>query len=156
MVLCLVVSPLFSQTPRSVLQKFKQADSIVLISHISIWDRLNVPHDSLKGDQCGLLCNGSLNESILLERKQLTFEQQKLLLKVISQPITAPPVDGGCFDPHHAILLYKNGNLSYIHICFSCGSSYASKDLSATFFYYNPLKKVFKTVGLNTDSRKQH
>ncbi len=150
-VLCSVFSSLLSQTPKSILQKFKQADSIVVISHISIWERINLPPDSIKGDRCGLFCNGTLNKSILLQRKQLTFEQRKNLLKVISQPITAPPVEGGCFDPHHALLLYKKGDLSYIHICFSCGSSVASKDLSATFFYYDPLKKFFKSVGLNTE-----
>jgi hypothetical protein len=45
--------------------------------------------------------------------------------------------DTKCFEPHHSILIFKNGNCSYIDICFHCRNYEISTNLSITTNFLN-------------------
>ena len=40
--------------------------------------------------------------------------------------------NGKCFIPHHAILIFKNQEISFIDICFGCSHLATSKDIKVS------------------------
>jgi hypothetical protein len=121
---------LFGQSLKQ-LDKFLKSDSIVIVSHEAT-DGVMIVNDStgkrVKPPQ--LLISDKLNDMIVKERKKLDSLNTGKLIKILKEPFEDKTIEeGNCFIPHHAILFYKKGKLSYIDICFGCRGFITSKDL---------------------------
>jgi len=123
----------FPQNTESRLSlKFKQADSVLLISHgdtkgYGFVDSLG---NSLPQPQ--LLVGNKPNYKIIKERKLINGQELSKLIEILtrsSKSNITTVITNGCFTPHHTIFLFKNGKTSYIDLCFMCRGFETSKDL---------------------------
>lgn len=117
----------------------RSADSIVIVSHDS-------PNMSLRDKKTGkyrqppnLIVNGQVSDSAVHERKRLS---RKSILE-LSQILTTPAVDdvmrSTCFQPRHAVVVYKNKRLAYLDICFDCYGLNSVGDMGSAIVF-NQLK----------------
>ena len=112
-------------------QIFSKSDSVIIVSHEAT-DGVLIVEDStgkrIKPPQ--LLISGKLNESIVKERRKLDSTHISKLTRILARPVADKTIEEGkCFIPHHAILIYKSGKISYLDICFGCRGFVTSKDL---------------------------
>lgn len=119
-----------------LIQKFKKADTILLVSHeatagVGIIDssgkRLPLP---------GLIVQGKPNYNIIKEQKIIKDAELDTLIQILSRPFEDSIIHiSKCFIPHHAIFIIKNGRVSYVDICFGCRGFVTSKDLSKMYAF---------------------
>jgi hypothetical protein len=126
LLLLILYVPGYSQGKNSGLSRlkaiFQTADSVLVVSHlatagIEILDEKTGTYT----DPQPLVQDNKLNESII--KKSIRVQQPQLdsLIALLSQPNpTTRTLGSRCFIPHHAIILYHTGNISYIDICFGC------------------------------------
>lgn len=115
-------------------QKLKNADTVLLVSHevtagIAIIDSVgkNIPLPKLLIDE-------KPNYSIFKEQKVLSGAQLDTFINIFTRPFESRTIEmGKCFMPHHAILIIKNGNTSYVDICFGCQRFDTSKDMQTLY-----------------------
>lgn len=133
---------LFSQMNNSLSLAFRKADSVFLISHKTVSSALDRPTESQK--KIELFTDGHLNDSIVTEKKLLTRQQIAELVSILRKPPpkNVPPSEGGCFDPHHAILLKTGGEISYMQICFNCRSYINSSNLEGVNFSFEKFEEL--------------
>jgi len=114
-----------------VSEKLKSADSILLISHVGS------EYDETKGDiMPEILIEQKLNTNIIKERKKLTGKSINSLIDILSLPTNNDSIfRSRCFDPHQAILIFKNTKISYIDMCFHCWGLRTSDDLNEIIGY---------------------
>jgi hypothetical protein len=131
-----ITGPLRSQ-PRNekwLVSEFKNADSILLISHEPTMGSTDDFVDSSSGksiDLPKLIIKCKLNRQIIKEEKVIHGSEIDTLLKILIRPEEDSIIyQGGCFRPRQSIILLKNHKTSYIDICFHCGSYEVSKDLN--------------------------
>ena len=136
------------------LQKFLKSDSIVIVSHEAT-DGVPIVEDSagerIKPPQ--LLFSGKLNDTIIKERKRLDPLFSNRLVKILSRPFEDKTIiEGSCFNPHHAILFYNKGNISYIDLCFGCHVFVTTKNLDFIDSFdkkkWRQLEDFFKGLGV--------
>jgi len=132
-----LITPLitFSQNEKGIwlTNKFKSADTILLVSH-----KPNAGFTDQFSDKNGkqimlpkLIIAGKPNRKIITEQKVISGKEIDELIGILARPFKdSISSQGGCFTPHQAIFIIKNGKTSYIDICFHCGSYETSKDLS--------------------------
>jgi len=119
----------------ALLVHLRSADSIVIASHDS-------PNMQLMDKKTGkyrkppeLIINGQVNDSAIHERKRLSGRSIDELGKIL----TTHTVDNGiyttCFQPRHAVFIYKNGQLSYLDICFDCSGNTYKGDLGSPIIF---------------------
>ncbi len=118
-------SPADSIAVRKILNA---ADSVILASHHS-------PNQPIKDEKTGkylphfkLIENGSLNESIVQERKKLNKKEIQELGGILFSPAVADSIALPCFQPRNGVFAYYSGKLSYIDICFDCYGAAGSPD----------------------------
>ncbi len=109
-----------------ILSKFKNADSVVLASHISlirrISDELLVPYQ--------IVNKNVVNKTPLVEIFRILPIEADSLVKILIEINEDSLINEiKCFDPHHIILIYKNKKCSFIDICFGCRNFVTSKDI---------------------------
>lgn len=129
----------------------KEADSVVIVSHEST----NYPRTDRKTGKSlpspELTVNGTLNKSIVYERLKLTYTGVTLLDSIFSAPAGEPYAPMACFQPRHAVLLYKEGRLSFIDFCFDCFGYSSSNNLYRTIRFdahkWQKLYLFFKEQG---------
>ena len=110
------------------------AGSVIIVSHES------TTGISLPDEQTGkrmpipkLFKNGKLNYEIIHEKRNLSQPLIQKLAVVISRPFQDTVIEKGmCFEPHHAVIYYRNGKASYIDMCFGCRGIEVSKNLKIT------------------------
>lgn len=137
----------FGQISKDSLEsKIINADKIEIVSHEDLFvlfkyksekyknNYLKYRKDYLKYEKncCRTIVeNGKPNKSIIKERIKLDQKAIKELLLVLNnqkdKDSSAQP--HSCFEPHHAVLIYKNGNCSYLDICFGCLVYAVSEDI---------------------------
>ncbi len=128
-----------------------ESDSIIIVSHEST----NQPgKNSITGKTTpppALIIEGRPNKSIIHENKKLDSRSTLLLENIL----TASSADSGiamtCFQPRHAVFIYKNDSLSYFDFCFDCFNYSASSDISDRIIFdeikWKNLQNFFKSEG---------
>jgi hypothetical protein len=128
-------------------EKIRSADTILLVSHTGN------SFDTVKGEILPtLLVNGEINKKIIHEQNVLPNDSISTLVQILSMPTNEDDYSGAhCCDPHHAIFIIKNGQISYIDLCFHCFCVFTSKDLELIKGYNEPkweaLLSFFKKLG---------
>jgi hypothetical protein len=131
--------------------KIINADSIEITSHEDLFTSTlkdNKPYQYYSE----ILVNGKPNREIIKESKILNDSSKQKLLTLIN---TQTPKDSisyrpSCFNPHHSILIYKNGKCSFLDICFGCmgfsssGDFHFSNFILSTDIDWENLKNYFK------------
>lgn len=51
--------------------------------------------------------------------------------------------ESGCFDPHHAIIVYKNGRAEFIDVCFRCMKHIASSGFTKIDIRKDKILKLY-------------
>jgi hypothetical protein len=126
----------------SLANKISEADKVEILSH--------------KDSYWIVDSNGRLNESIIVERLELTKIEIEQLLEIInkSYPEEMPASRASCFDPHQAIALFKNGRYSAVDICFHCQQFSPTADILlsdaflSTWTNWEDLKNFFIRHGI--------
>jgi hypothetical protein len=111
--------------------QFRTADSIVLISHKSLHYNVRDIKDPRQIWR-HTVENGKINAALVLEKKKLDLQQSDDLLKTLLEPyLEKIPIDKAMcsFNPHHTIVLYHEGKISWIDICFDCDQYFRAGDL---------------------------
>jgi hypothetical protein len=129
---------LFSQEyAYKIEKKLREADSVVFVSHAATWGIAIV--DEKTGKRTAppkLIIKGKINESIIRERLVVKSSALDSLITVLARPFADSIIqEGNCYMPHHTLLLFKRGHLSYIEICFGCRRFSTSRDLSFFDFF---------------------
>jgi len=128
----ILLAPLlvFSQSNKQwLVEKFKNADTILLVSHkvnagITVTDEKTYKEIPLPA----LMVNGRPNKEIILEEQVIKDQDIDALLQILTQAGIATS-KGTCFIPRQSIFLFKNGQISFIDISFSCHAYNTSTDL---------------------------
>jgi hypothetical protein len=118
------------------------ADSVVLITHITV----NEYHDktdvelpgmmdttlSKKVTFLSLLQGNSINPAVVVQRQPLTKTEVGLFAAIVRKPVKHYRIGFVplCFEPHHAVLVYRNGRMSYVDLCFHCRELATSTDFN--------------------------
>ena len=126
---------LFAQKNGDTLaMRFQKADSLQIISH----ENLTIIDTSLGAINRLIVINNIPNEKIIKERITLSETSKKNLIDLFQyhKNINGQK-DIKCFEPHHSVLIFKNGKCSYIDICFQCENYSISKDLTVTRNFLN-------------------
>ena len=95
------------------------SDSVILVSHFS-------PNGPIKDPKTGkyvrvvMMVNDKFNDSIVQERKKLKSSDIQKIVDSLSTDAFDDGIRTTCFQPRHAILVYKNSNLTYLDFCFDC------------------------------------
>src|SRR3954468_22674564 len=131
-IFAVLLAPLlsFSQSDKQgLIEKFKNADTILLVSHkvnagITITDDKTYKEIPLPE----LIVNGRPNGNIIIEEQVVKGKDVNALLQIFTQAGTVAS-NGTCFMPRQTIFLLKNGQVSFIDISFSCHTYKMSTDL---------------------------
>lgn len=115
-------------------EKIRSSDTILLVSHSGN------TFDTVKGEIFpALLVNNKINQKIIHELKTLTNNSIDTLVKILSMPTNEADYEmSHCCDPHHTIFIIKDGQISYIDLCFHCFCLSTSKDLELIKGYDEP------------------
>ncbi|HNO71642.1 MAG TPA: hypothetical protein PKO16_07725 [Bacteroidia bacterium] len=133
-------------------EQFIESDSVILVSHEDTGGENWSPSD---GEFPKLLTvEGNLNTKLIRERHRLQNQQIVSLASLITAKSnnTSLVEEKGCYKPHHSILVYKNGLIQFIELCFECQNFKTSKEFSSIVYFDNyqwgELKKFFNSNGL--------
>ena len=146
-------SYVFSQNNTNWLsKKMKAADTVLVISHVATTGVMNEDETGKFISPPELIIGDKLNDSIVIERSIITGAQLDVLIRILTQPLQSKNIYvAKRFIPHHAIILIKNGKVSYIDICFACHGYVWSKDLeslgSFDNYKWNALESFFLKQG---------
>lgn len=130
----------FGQTDISAAGRLSTAaDSVILISHVSVeeyYDQRDISEyqvgDSAKAVEFPSFFAGEdINPAIIMQRQLLSKQDAVVLANIIRKPVKKSRIGWLplCFEPHHAILIYTGGHLSYIDLCFHCSNLATSPDI---------------------------
>jgi len=147
-------STLFAQSSR-LTYKLKTADSVLLIRH------KNIPGASVQViDSAGreisfpLMVSGKLNPQTVVQRISLDSNDISKLATILSYRKDNQIELTKCFNPHHAIILIKDGRFSYIDLCFACEMFTTSSDIHLIEIEKKTWKKLhdfFKARKIDVD-----
>lgn len=126
----------FTQKDNWLSVKMKKADTVLLVSH-------EVTAGIVIVDSAGnhlplpkLIVSGRPNYAIIKEQQIITGTKLDTLVKILERPFQDRTIETGkCFMPHHAVIIIKNGKISYIDICFGCLGFDTSKDLRRLYAF---------------------
>lgn len=123
---CLIATS-FCYAQSTLREVLSTADSVVIISHKDLY-RKRTLRDIKNGTTTRMIqlldSTNRLLDSLVLERLTIKKNEIDSLCEILLLKKTdEPPFSGAvCFIPHHAILVYKNSEVSAIDICFKCGT----------------------------------
>lgn len=151
LVLLLISVDLLSQTS-SRADLFLKADSVIMIKHATIKSSTHFITDKKGNDiRKSFLVNGKVNAEIILKKIKLNQNQIIKFTGLIDR-LPNSRVSGGCYNPHHAILIYNSGELKYIDYCFKCSSFSTGPGIIEEMFLdetqWNDLKGYFNGLKL--------
>jgi hypothetical protein len=127
-----ISSHCFSQKNDWLAAKFKSADSVLLISHSDTEGFTIVDERTSKVKHTPrLFISGKLNDTLIEERKIIKEKNLDSLIHILTRrPQDSKITRYECFMPHHTVLFFKGGKISYIDICIWCRNFTASDDLT--------------------------
>ncbi len=138
---------------QSVTDRLGKADSVFLISHRSVpGSSISIVDSTGKEISFPLFLNGQLNPGAVLEKILLNTAETKKLTNMLGYKRDNILEHGLCFDPHHAVILFKAGSLSFIDLCFACRSFRTSEDIKLEDIEqktWEGLYSFFKAKGLS-------
>jgi len=141
-------------------QLMQTADSVVLISHIvtkehALKDEGLANGQNVPKEHPPFLINNQINPFIIKERAKLAKAEVHELGRLFRLPVKKSNIGylSLCFAPRNSILIYKEGRLSYIDLCFTCRGIATSEDLELNEHYFNEskwvkLRNYFQTKGI--------
>ena len=107
-----------AQDSTAILQeKFFGADSIHIVSHE---ERLQINNKTGEMTYKDFIVDGRPNYAIVKETVKLNKELSEQLYKILTAGKDKEYDTPYCFNPHHAILIYKDSVCSVIGFCFEC------------------------------------
>ena len=122
-----------------------EADSVQIASHEDLHYSQKVK--PFKSWWHQLVENGKVNDTIIKERTNLDKVSVQELYKALTIVDGDPDFGAACFNPHHAIFIYKNGELVVLDICFECNGYSATSRITkilATFESYKAVADFFR------------
>ncbi|RYG43310.1 MAG: hypothetical protein EOO01_21540 [Chitinophagaceae bacterium] len=96
------------------------ADSVWIASHRSL------AYMSREKGRTKLLYKSILraetpDTTLFIQQKRIVArEQEELIGLFVETPDSIQSLPALCFDPHHAVFIFKNGQTRFIDICFGC------------------------------------
>jgi hypothetical protein len=133
--------------------KFKQADTVLLVSHELVEGSTDEQIDS-SGNTIPypkLIVKHRPNSTIIREKVIVKGKKLDKLVGILTRRFQDSVISQGCILTHHAIFLIKNGHASFINLSFECGSFETSKDLSHILPFdkrrWRELEQFFKALG---------
>ncbi len=106
---------------------FSNSDSVFISSHDDL--RFSKGPGKDAGDH-KIAVDGKHNKEIVREIVKLDRISRDSLSDILRTPNPDSLIeDIKCFEPHHSILIYRNGECSYFDICFGCKHFITSKDI---------------------------
>jgi hypothetical protein len=105
-----------------------EADSVIIASHESLVvpeKRIGGPPEKSKE----IIINGKPNFSIILKSHKLDHKSIDSLVFILTKEVSGDITQMACYDPHHAIYIFKKKTVSYLDICFGCQRFSKSKDI---------------------------
>jgi hypothetical protein len=118
------------------------SDSIFLVSHESTTGIILVnERTGKKVPLPKLIVNGRLNKSIIHETRIIKDSSIESLINILTRPFQDSIIEiGKCFMPHHAVIIFKKGKISFIDMCFTCKGIETSKDIKLTISDFDDRK----------------
>ncbi|MFZ1307268.1 MAG: hypothetical protein WAR80_15590 [Ferruginibacter sp.] len=119
--------------------KLIEADTVLIVGHLGRMFKEPGHNDSLPPIP-SILINGRPNLSIIKKQTVITGLDLDTLINILTKPVTEITGPAMCiFDPHHTIFIIKNGETSFIDVCFNCEQFEASDNLKS-FIDFNTNK----------------
>lgn len=156
-------SDTFSQSKwKSLKSKLANADTVLIISHFAT-DGIDLI-DKESGRSLPipkLIIDERPNKDIIQEIKTIKGKQLDTLIKILTRSFSYKNITGhaGCFEPHHAVIIIKNGKSSFIDVCFTCREYETSEDMKLKDLFDNikweKLKIFFKQQGFKYELEVQ-
>lgn len=131
---------------RSLVTAILSADSVLLISHeetqefkpriLPDWDSRDTSMNLVKWKKLhpshtlSFFENGKINRKIIVESASLNDKNRNALVNILAEKDAKEILrEIGCDEPRHSIIIYKDGNESYLDICFGCEKIHTSNDI---------------------------
>ncbi|MCU0436999.1 MAG: hypothetical protein MUC49_03730 [Raineya sp.] len=132
-------------TGKGVVDDIKRADSVIILSHLNSNVAYFKDGKIIDSIDTRVIIKQKLNTFIVQEKQLLNQKAKKELIKIINTAKYKPPrgkpreiEKAGCYNPHHSVLIYMNGEIFHWEICFGCrGMS------SNTHDYYKKIDELF-------------
>ena len=149
-----IINSIFGQSSKyRLVNKFKAADTILLVSHElvkgSTEDAVDINGKSIAFPK--LAIGNKPNYNVIKERVVLSGKKVDTLVKILERPFKDSIKNQSCFLTHHAIFIIKGGKVSYINLSFECGSFETSKDLEFIEYFdkrrWNEVENFFRQLG---------
>jgi hypothetical protein len=154
--LFLVATPIAAsaqQHLKALADKVLTADSVVMISHRTTAGPVYDEKTGKTVNAPPLIISGKLNNSIVLESKKIDQATKAKLATLLMKKRKSGPIEmAKCYIPHHSIVIYRKGVISFVEVCFGCMGLRTSKDirLSESDFdekKWDELKAFFARLG---------
>jgi len=121
--------PAFGQES-NLLQKFRYADSVIIVSHESLV--LSGPPGK-PGIRLELVKENKPDYSIIREIKKLDKISIDSLTGILLSPNNDRDINTVfCFEPHHAVFIFSGELISYFDLCFACRRFVTTKDIAVS------------------------
>ena len=137
----------------TILKKtFYETDTVLLIGHTGRLYKPPGQNDTLPPIPL-LVINGKLNTQIIKKQKLLAKGEIDTLLAILSKPVSEDEGATNCvFDPHHSIVIIKNGRISYMDMCLSCHQFDVSQNFPSLPYFdfakWDNLDSFFTKIGV--------
>jgi hypothetical protein len=132
-------------------QLLETADSVLITSHEVTYGPQPIDPETGEADETPLVVvNNQLNEKIIKEKAWLTRHQIIELRKIVRQAPKKRTEVNFCLEPHHAILAFHQGKISYLDLCFSCNNFISCPNIDVNtknLLRWNTLEAFFKKQG---------
>ena len=147
----------FGQNLQLLAKKVISADSIWLVSHkqtdgIAILDTIT----NKKSYPEKVVHNGTPNFDVIIQSMVLPDSFRKNLVSILEIPNTDTIIETCQFIPFHSILIFKDGKIDFLDVCFACNSYFISDDPDSENIYMGiqlrkSLELFFKSQGINLE-----
>lgn len=139
-----------------IYQKFVNADSVILVSHLTTYTPVVNEKKSERNYSYRLVERNRVNYKIIKEYYKLDNIEIDSIAQIIITPNSDSIIeDIKCFIPNHGIIIFKKGKCSFFDICFGCRHFVTSKDINLSDELddetWTRLESFFRNRKLNYD-----
>jgi hypothetical protein len=143
------------ETSPSLADSIDAADYIVIASHYSTNYPLRDPVTK-KPYTPKLMIDGKPNDKIIHQKKKLRPAQVRELKNILMTAVENPYKSyTKCFQPRHAVFLYKNQRIEYLDFCFECTGYNRSPEFPVIIAFdeakWRTLSDFFRKQGISDD-----
>lgn len=129
-----------------------ESDSVIIVKH----ETLVVPgKPGWPSTTKEILINGKPNDDIILTSTKLSRRSINSLAVILTKETAGDIVTMACFDPHHAVYIFRKEKVSYLDICFGCRQFSYTKEINTgghqlTNETWLELESFFNAEGIET------